>query len=72
MGLEKIKIKNLTLDCELLWNTIIWKIEPPYYAFTQEPKLILVKPILVGTTVTFQKVASGGKSFHTIPITMEY
>ncbi len=28
------KIKNLTLECGLLWNTIILKSEPPYYAFT--------------------------------------
>jgi hypothetical protein len=55
-----------------LWITIILKIEPPYYAFTQEPKLIPVKLILVGTTATLEKVASGGKSFHTILITMEY
>jgi hypothetical protein len=32
---------------------IILKSEPPYYAFTQESKLILVKPILVGTTRAF-------------------
>jgi len=52
-----------------LWNTIIFKSEPPYCAFTQKPKLIPVEPILVGTTVALEKVASGGKSFHTIPIT---
>jgi hypothetical protein len=29
-------IKSLTLECELLWNMIISKNEPPYYAFTLE------------------------------------
>jgi hypothetical protein len=52
-----------------LRNTIILKSEPPYYAFTQKPKLILVELILVGTTTTFEKAASGGESFRTIPIT---
>jgi hypothetical protein len=28
------KIQDLTLEHELLWNTIILKSEPPYYAFT--------------------------------------
>jgi hypothetical protein len=28
------KIKNLTLEHGLLWNTIIFKSEPPYCAFT--------------------------------------
>jgi len=28
------KIKKLTLECGLLWNTIILKSEPPYYTFT--------------------------------------
>jgi len=28
------KNKNLTLECGLLWNTIILRSEPPYYAFT--------------------------------------
>jgi hypothetical protein len=52
-----------------LWNTIILKSEPPYYAFTQEPKLIPVEPILVGTTTTLEKTASARKSFHTTLIT---
>jgi hypothetical protein len=29
------KIKILTPECELLWNMIILKSEPPYCAFTQ-------------------------------------
>jgi hypothetical protein len=28
------KIKNLTFEHGLLWNTIILKNEPPYFAFT--------------------------------------
>jgi hypothetical protein len=28
------KNSNLTLECGLLWNTIISKSEPLYYAFT--------------------------------------
>jgi hypothetical protein len=28
------KIKNLILECGLLWNMIIFKSEPPYYVFT--------------------------------------
>ncbi len=50
-------------------NTLILKSGPPYYAFTQKPKLILVEPILVGTTMTLEKATSGGESFHTILIT---
>jgi hypothetical protein len=66
------KIKNLTLECGLLWNTIILKSDLAYYAFTQESKLILVKSILVGTTAALEMATSGGKSCHTISITMEY
>jgi hypothetical protein len=34
------KKKKLTLKHGLLWNTIILKSEPPYYAFTpQHPKM---------------------------------
>jgi hypothetical protein len=29
------KIKNLTIECELLWNMNILKNDPPYCAFTQ-------------------------------------
>ncbi len=28
------KFKKSTLECGLLWNTIILKSEPPYYTFT--------------------------------------
>jgi len=31
---HKKKIKKITLECGLLWNTIIFENEPPYYAFT--------------------------------------
>jgi hypothetical protein len=32
------KIQDLTLEHELLCNTIILKSEPPYYAFTHRPE----------------------------------
>jgi hypothetical protein len=35
------KIQDLTLERELLWNMIILKSEPPYYAFTHQPIKIL-------------------------------
>jgi hypothetical protein len=43
------KIKNLTLECGLLWNTIILKSEPPYYAFTLIRKVTQLQYMHIST-----------------------
>jgi hypothetical protein len=44
------EISNLTLECGLLWNTIILKSEPLYYAFTLLLKMTIDSTILPQAT----------------------
>jgi hypothetical protein len=44
------EISNLTLECGLLWNTIILKSEPLYYAFTLLLKMTIDSTILPQST----------------------
>ncbi len=43
------KIKFFTLECGLLWNTIILKSEPPYYAFTLIRKVTQLQYMNIST-----------------------
>jgi hypothetical protein len=44
------EISNLTLECGILWNTIILKSEPLYYAFTLLLKMTIDSTILPQAT----------------------
>jgi hypothetical protein len=62
------KIKNLTLEYGLLWNTIILKSEPPYYAFTllHEHHLNKDECLKFKEVVEFKNETIMWKSYNTI------